>query len=138
METDKVYTIREVSEMFNIPVSTLRYYEDEGLLTNVSRSSTNQRIYYEMHINRLRSICCFKRTGMSISQLRDFFNFESDEDNSIDDMIALLDCQKKSVEDKLKELHADYDHVQKKIRFYTDIKKAIENNLPKPNWLDYK
>ena len=91
-----------------------------------------------MHINRLRSICCFKRTGMSISQLRDFFNFESDEDNSIDDMIALLDCQKKSVEDKLKELHADYDHVQKKIRFYTDIKKAIENNLPKPNWLDYK
>lgn len=138
METDKVYTIREVSEMFNIPVSTLRYYEDEGLLTNVDRSSTNQRIYYEMHINRLRSICCFKRTGMSISQLRDFFNFESDEDNSIDDMIALLDCQKKSVEDKLKELHADYDHVQKKIRFYTDIKKAIENNLPKPNWLDYK
>ena len=138
METDKVYTIREVSEMFNIPVSTLRYYEDEGLLTNVGRSPTNQRIYYEMHINRLRSICCFKRTGMSISQLRDFFNFESDEDNSIDDMIALLDCQKKSVEDKLKELHADYDHVQKKIRFYTDIKKAIENNLPKPNWLDYK
>ncbi len=138
METDKVYTIREVSEMFNIPVSTLRYYEDEGLLTNVGRSSTNQRIYYEMHINRLRSICCFKRTGMSISQLRDFFNFESDEDNSIDDMIALLECQKKSVEDKLKELHADYDHVQKKIRFYTDIKKAIENNLPKPNWLDYK
>ena len=138
METDKVYTIREVSEMFNIPVSTLRYYEDEGLLTNVGRSSTNQRIYYEMHINRLRSICCFKRTGMSISQLRDFFNFESDEDNSIDDMIALLECQKKSVEDKLKELHADYDHVQKKIRFYTDIKKASENNLPKRNWLDYK
>ena len=138
METDKVYTIREVSEMFNIPVSTLRYYEDEGLLTNVGLSPTNQRIYYEMHINRLRSICCFKRTGMSISQLRDFFNFESDEDNSIDDMIALLECQKKSVEDKLKELHADYDHVQKKIRFYTDIKKAIENNLPKPNWLDYK
>ena len=51
METDKVYTIREVSEMFNIPVSTLRYYEDEGLLTNVGRSSTNQRIYYEMHIS---------------------------------------------------------------------------------------
>ena len=139
METDKVYTIREVSEMFNIPVSTLRYYEDEGLLTNVGRSSTNQRIYYEMHINRLRSICCFKRTGMSISQLRDFFNFESDEDNSIDDMIAravlLIYLQQIF---KLKELHADYDHVQKKIRFYTDIKKAIENNLPKPNWLDYK
>lgn len=138
MENEKVYTISEVSKMFDLPVSTLRYYEDEGILTNVGRTSTNQRIYYEMHINRLRSICCFKRTGMSIAQLKDFFNFEMDENNSIDDMIALLECQKKSVEDKLKELNADYEHVQKKISFYTDVKKAIENDQPKPNWHDYK
>lgn len=138
MKNEKVYTISEVSKMFNLPVSTLRYYEDEGILTNVGRTSTNQRIYYEMHINRLRSICCFKRTGMSIAQLKDFFNFEMDEDNSIDDMIDLLECQKKSVEDKLKELNADYEHVQKKIRFYTDVKKAIENDQQKPDWHDYK
>lgn len=138
MEKDKVYTISEISKMFNLPVSTLRYYEDEGILTNVGRSSANQRIYHEMHINRLRSVCCFKRTGMSISQLKDFFNFEMDEDNSIDDMIALLECQKKSVEDKLKELNADYEHVRKKIRFYTDVKKAIDNDQPKPDWHDYK
>ena len=47
-------------------------------------------------------------------------------------------AQEKSVEDKLKELHADYDHVQKKIRFYKDIKKAMENGQPKPDWEDYK
>ena len=138
MESDKIYTIREVSKMFDLPVSTLRYYEDEGILTNVGRSASNQRIYYEAHINRLRSICCFKRTGMSIAQLKDFFSFEKDEENSIDDMIELLELQRKTVEDKLKELHADYDHVQKKIRFYKDIKKAMENGQPKPDWEDYK
>lgn len=138
MESDKIYTIREVSKMFDLPVSTLRYYEDEGILTNVGRSASNQRIYYEAHINRLRSICCFKRTGMSIAQLKDFFFFEKDEGNSIDDMIELLELQEKSVEDKLKELHADYDHVQKKIRFYKDIKKAMENGQSKPDWEDYK
>ena len=138
MESDKIYTIREVSKMFDLPVSTLRYYEDEGILTNVGRSSSNQRIYYETHINRLRSICCFKRTGMSIAKLKDFFSLEKDEENSIDDMIELLELQEKSVEDKLIELHADYDHVQKKIRFYKDIKKAMENGLPKPDWEDYK
>lgn len=138
MESDKIYTIREVSKMFDLPVSTLRYYEDEGILTNVGRSASNQRIYYETHINRLRSICCFKRTGMSIAPLKDFFSFEKDEENSIDDMIELLELQRKTVEDKLKELRADYDHVQKKIRFYKDIKKAMENGLPKPDWEDYK
>ena len=138
MKSDKIYTIREVSKMFDLPVSTLRYYEDEGILTNVGRSASNQRIYYEAHINRLRSICCFKRTGMSIAKLKDFFSFEKDEENSIDNMIELLELQEKSVEDKLKELHADYDHVQKKIRFYKDIKKAMENGQPKPDWEDYK
>ena len=134
----KTYTISEVSKIFDLPASTLRYYEEEGILTNVGRSANHQRIYYDMHINRLRSICCFKRTGMSIAQLKDFFSFEADEEHSIDDMLALLEEQKVTVEQKLKELHADYAHVQKKIRFYTDVKKAIENGLPKPNWSDYK
>lgn len=134
----KTYTISEVSKIFDLPASTLRYYEEEGILTSVGRSANHQRIYYDMHINRLRSICCFKRTGMSIAQLKDFFSFEADEEHSIDDMLALLEEQKVTVEQKLKELHADYAHVQKKIRFYTDVKKAIENGLPKPDWSDYK
>ena len=71
---------------------------------------------------------------MSIAKLKDFFSFEKDEENSIDDMIELLELQEKSVEDKLIELHADYDHVQKKIRFYKDIKKAMENGQSKPDW----
>ena len=29
----KEYTIRELSEMFGLPASTIRYYEDEGILT---------------------------------------------------------------------------------------------------------
>ena len=37
------YTIKEVSEMFHLPSSTLRYYEDLGILTNVERSKSGQR-----------------------------------------------------------------------------------------------
>lgn len=39
------YTIKEVSEMFHLPSSTLRYYEDLGILTNVGRSKSGQRVY---------------------------------------------------------------------------------------------
>lgn len=39
------YTIKEVSEMFHLPSSTLRYYEDLGILTNVERSKSGQRVY---------------------------------------------------------------------------------------------
>ena len=30
--------VKEISKMFDLPVSTLRYYEDEGILTKVGRT----------------------------------------------------------------------------------------------------
>ena len=40
------YTIKEVSEMFHLPSSTLRYYEDLGILTNVGRSKSGSVSIY--------------------------------------------------------------------------------------------
>lgn len=34
-----MYTIGQVSKMFNIPVSTLRYYDKEGLFPTMQRES---------------------------------------------------------------------------------------------------
>ena len=49
----KNYTIREISEMFELTSSTLRYYESEELLPEVPKSSSGQRIYNDEHIERL-------------------------------------------------------------------------------------
>ena len=59
--------------------STLRYYEEEGLLTNVQKSASGQRIYTQEHIDRLHCINCFKRTGMTLAQLKKLFEYETDE-----------------------------------------------------------
>ena len=56
----QTYTIREISRLFSLPLSTLRYYEEEGLLTNVQKSASGQRIYTQEHIDRLHCINCFK------------------------------------------------------------------------------
>lgn len=56
--------------MFHMEPSTLRYYEDAGLLTNIGRTPAGQRIYLQCHINRMRTICCFKHAGMSIGEQR--------------------------------------------------------------------
>lgn len=42
---DKQYSIREVSAKFNLPASTLRYYEEVGILTDIPRNSSGKRIY---------------------------------------------------------------------------------------------
>ena len=92
----KEYTIRELSEMFGLPASTIRYYEDEGILTNVGRTPSGQRIFTDGHVNRLRTICCFKNTGMTIAELRQFFSYEADEPAHLDDILMLLRKRKTS------------------------------------------
>ena len=84
------YTIAQISEKFGVAASTLRYYEDLGLLRNVERAESGHRIYSEDHIGKLEAINCFKKAGMSISEIRDFFEYEKNEAESIDDMMCLL------------------------------------------------
>lgn len=132
------YTIREISEMFQLPTSTLRYYEDIEILTNIKRNTSGQRIYEDCHVNRLRTICCFKSAGMSISQLKEFFAYESEEAAHIDDILILLNNHKSEVAEQIKSLQESYAHLLKKLHYYEDIKKSLESNQPFPQWKNYK
>ena len=132
------YTIREISEMFQLPASTLRYYEDLEILTNIKRNNSGQRIYEDCHVNRLRTICCFKNAGMSISQLKEFFSYESEEAAQIENILLLLNDHKTSVTEQIKNLQESYAHLLRKLHYYGDIKKSLESNQPLPQWKDYK
>lgn len=132
------YTIKEVSQMFQLPASTLRYYEDMGILTDIARTESGQRIYLQKHINRLRTICCFKRTGMSISQLQEFFPYEEEEPQHIGDILHLLQEQKIRVEEQLAKMQQDLKHVERKLAYYRDIQAAIEQGIPLPRWDSYR
>ncbi|MDK2808876.1 MAG: hypothetical protein PWP24_1613 [Clostridiales bacterium] len=132
----QTYTIRELSDLFSLPPSTLRYYEEVGVLTNVGRTCSKQRIYTEEHINRLNTIHCLKGTGMSMAKLQKFFTYEEDVSANIDDILLLLDDQKEQVESQLLQLQSDFVQIQKKRTYYQAIKAALEKNNPLPKWED--
>ena len=58
-----MYTIGKVSEMFDLPVSTLRFYDKEGLFPELNRTS-GIRQFSENEIEALRVIECLKKTGL--------------------------------------------------------------------------
>ena len=65
-----VYTIGEMAKMLGVPASTLRYYDKEGLLPFVARSSGGISHFRESDIEWLRVIGCMKKAGMSIKDIR--------------------------------------------------------------------
>mgnify|MGYP000130412775 FL=1 len=66
-----MYSIGQVSEMFGIPVSTLRYYDKEGLFPNLERSGSTRR-FGEGELELLRVIDCLKKTGLEIRDIKRF------------------------------------------------------------------
>ena len=44
-----MYTIGQISEMFHIPISTLRYYDKEGLFPGMERTSGIRRFGEQQH-----------------------------------------------------------------------------------------
>ena len=64
-----MYTIGQVSEMFGLPVSTLRYYDKEGLFPGMRRES-GIRKFDETEIEALRIIECLKKSGLEIKEIK--------------------------------------------------------------------
>jgi len=57
-----MYTIGQVSEMFSLPVSTLRYYDKEGFFPDMERKS-GIRQFSEKEVDALRVIECLKKSN---------------------------------------------------------------------------
>lgn len=131
------YTIREMARKFGMQPSTLRYYEDQGLLTDVGRDDAGRRVYGDEHIGRLEAIACFKHAGMSIDELKRFFAYESDERTHISDMVELLENRRDVIVEQRTSLEEAYMHVLRKLHLYKDLQSSYENGTQPPDWADY-
>ena len=50
--------------------------------------------------------------------------------------LTLIKDQEQIVNEKLIQLQKDSAHVHHKVEYYSEIKHALENNLPLPVWVD--
>ncbi len=70
---NKTLTVGEVARRSGIAVSTLRYYEEKGLITSW-RTEGNQRRYDRGVLRRVAIIRIAKRAGISLKIIKDYFD----------------------------------------------------------------
>ena len=66
-----MYTIGQVAKQVNMPVSTLRYYDNEGLFPHLVRCS-GIRKFSDNEIEALHIIECLKKSGLEIREIKKF------------------------------------------------------------------
>ncbi|RYC12623.1 MerR family transcriptional regulator [Nocardioides zhouii] len=71
--TRRSYSIKEAAALTGLPATTLRYYEQVGVIAHVSRgASSGHRVYDEDDLDQLMSVSCLSATGMSLDDMRTY------------------------------------------------------------------
>ena len=96
-------TIGQVSEQFQIPVSTLRYYDKEGLFPQLERSSGIRR-FGERELETLRVIECLKKSGLEIKDIRRFIQWSCEGSSTYPQRKELFERQRQAVEQELRQM----------------------------------
>ncbi len=119
-----IYTIGEVAKMLNIATSTLRYYDKEGLLPFVERSSSGIRMFKDQDISGLMTIECLKKTGMPIKDIKHFMDYCINGDSTIEERLMIMKSQRDSVNKQIEELQKMLEMLNYKCWYYETAKEA--------------
>ena len=112
-----MYTIGQVSAMFGLPVSTLRYYDKEGLFPNLGRDS-GIRKFGEKELEALRVIECLKKSGMEIKDIRQFMEWCAQGSQTYPLRLELFVRQKAAVEQEVQRMRRVLDMLTFKCWYY--------------------
>ena len=124
-----MYTIGQVSEMCGLPVSTLRYYDKEGLFPGMRRES-GIRKFDETAIEALRIIECLKKSGLEIKEIKQFMAWCAEGSGTYALRRDLFLKRKKAVEEEIERMERTLALINYKCWYYEEaIKDGNEERL---------
>ena len=133
-----MYSIGQVAEMFDLPISTLRYYDKQGLFPNMERVS-GIRKFSETEIEALRVIECLKKSGLEIKDIKQFMDWCVEGASTYPQRKALFEKQRKRLAAELIHMNKVLDMLKFKCWYYEQamrdgcedqVQSMIPNGLP--------
>lgn len=126
-----VYTIGEMAKLLDVSASTLRYYDQNGLLPFVERTAGGIRRFTDKDYEWLRIILCLKKTGMPLKDIRSFVQMAMQGDETIRERLALIVKQREAVRLQMAELEKTLEILDFKCWYYETAAVAGTTQVPR-------
>jgi len=99
------YTISELAKEFGVTTRTIRFYEDQGLLSPKREGTT--RVFSSRDRVRLKLALRGKRLGFSIAEIRELFELydvSRDEKKQLEEFLSRLDRRRAHLEQQREDI----------------------------------
>lgn len=118
------FSIGEMSRLHNVPVKTLRYYDEIDLFKPIEKGPNGYRFYASEQFEHLDTINYLKFLGFSLKEIKQHFKYRD-----VESFLELLRKQKGETERKISELEVIRNRFAARI---DEIEKALQvNNIGK-------
>ena len=103
--------IGEAAQRSGVPAHTIRFYEDQRIVTRPSRSPAGYRIYSDRILDELRFIRRAQGLGLSLDETREILNLGRSGHRPCDRVAAICQAHLAEIDRKMAELRAFRQHL---------------------------
>lgn len=122
-------TIAEVSRKYGLTADTLRYYEKVGLIPPVPRNSIGNRVYDEESCKWVEFVKCMRCAGLAVDALAEYVALCQQGDQTRLRRLEILHQQRARLWDRVQEMEATLNRLDRKIANYTAQLEPAEQQL---------
>ena len=109
-------TIGAAARETNVKVTTIRFYEERGLLPKPPRNESGRRLYDETHIARLKFIKHGRELGFELSEIATLLELSDNPGQDCGAADSIARTQLEAVERRMSQLQALQSELQRMIR----------------------
>ena len=117
------YSIGEFSNLTNISIYTLRYYEKENLIIP-NRKENGRRCYNEKDLSWIQFIKRLKDTQMPIKEIKKYAELRTNGDSTLNERMEMLIKHRTALKEEIAKSNEYLEKLNDKINYYkTEIDK---------------
>lgn len=122
LTADRLYTINQASRSCGLPESTLRYYEQIGVLPEARRDPANgYRVYCAEDLRLLDVVACLSGTGMPVADMREYISNTTRGRPAALTQLALMEAQRDRLAVEAEALATKRRYVDLKVAYWKAV-----------------
>jgi DNA-binding transcriptional MerR regulator len=123
-------TVGEAAAKVGLSAHTLRWYEQEGLVSPVGRDTAGRRRYATADLDWLQLLTRLRATGMSIRDMRRYAELVRRGPDTTAERLRLFEEHRSRVLERIADLQRDLQAIDVKISIYRQTEQEQCNDLP--------